>query len=58
MESLAELLIPDSATMLIGLAKYAIERLESALEQIDDLNGEVDGIVQALNMLVFSNIVN
>ncbi|MCF7964389.1 MAG: hypothetical protein K9L79_02495 [Methylobacter tundripaludum] len=53
-ESLAELLTPDSAGMLIGLAEYGIERVESALEQIDDSNGEVGGIVQALGDLHLS----
>ncbi|MDD5410675.1 MAG: hypothetical protein PHF31_04560 [Methylobacter sp.] len=48
-ESLAELLTPDSAAMLIGLAEYdAIERVENSLEQIDDSNGGVGGIVQEL----------
>lgn len=53
-ESLAELLTSDSATMLIGLAEYAIERVESVLEQIDDSNGGVGGIVQAFGDLHFS----
>jgi uncharacterized Zn finger protein len=53
-ESLAELLTPDSAAMLIGLAEYAIERVENAMEQIDDSNGEVGGIVQALGDLHLS----
>ncbi|MFA5016780.1 MAG: DUF6880 family protein [Methylobacter sp.] len=53
-ESLAELLTPDSAAMLIGLAEYAIERVENALGQIDDSNGEVGGIVQALGDLHLS----
>jgi len=53
-ELLAELLTPDSAGMLIGLAEYAIERVENALEQIDDSNGEVGGIVQALGDLHLS----
>ncbi len=37
--------------MLIGLAEYAIERVENALEQIDDSNGEVGGIVATLGDL-------
>jgi len=50
-ESLAELLTPDSAAMLVGLAEYAIERVENALEQIDDSNGEVGGVVATLGDL-------
>lgn len=50
-ESLAELLTPDSASMLIELAEYAIERVEESLEQIDDSNGEVGGIVATLGDL-------
>jgi len=53
-ESLAELLTPDSATMLVGLAEYAIECVESALEQIDDSNGGVGGIVATLGNLHLS----
>ncbi|MDO9268562.1 MAG: SWIM zinc finger family protein [Methylobacter sp.] len=53
-ESLAELLTPDSAAMLVGLAEYAIERVENSLEQIDDSNGEVGGIVQILGDLHLS----
>lgn len=44
-ESLVELLKPDTAAMLVELAEYAIERLEDALEQVDDSNGEIGGIV-------------
>jgi tetratricopeptide (TPR) repeat protein len=47
-ESLAELLKPDSAALLVDLAEYAIERIEGALEQVDDSNGEVGGIVHRL----------
>ena len=43
-DSLAELLQPDSAAMLVDLAEYAIERIEGALEQVDDSNGEIGGI--------------
>ena len=47
-ESLAELLKPDTAASLVELAEYAIERVENALEQIDDSNGEVSGTVYGL----------
>lgn len=50
-ESLAELLQPESAASLVELAEYAIERVESALEQIDDSNGEVSGTVHGLGEL-------
>jgi uncharacterized Zn finger protein len=44
-DSLAELLKPDTAATLVELAEYAIERLENSLEQIDDSDGEIGGIV-------------
>ena len=47
-DSLAELLQPDSAAMLVDLAEYAIERIEGALEQVDDSNGEIGGIASRL----------
>jgi uncharacterized Zn finger protein len=47
-DSLAELLVPDTAAMLVDLAEYAIERIEGALEQVDDSNGEIGGIVYRL----------
>ena len=50
-DSLAELLKPDSAAMLVELAEYAIGRVENSLEQIDDSNGEVSGIVYRLGEL-------
>lgn len=50
-ESLAELLKPDTAASLVDLAEYAIERIEHALEQIDDSNGEVSGTVHGLGEL-------
>jgi uncharacterized Zn finger protein len=43
-DSLAELLEPDTAAMLVELAEYAIERVENALEEVDDSNGEIGGI--------------
>ncbi len=51
LESLAELLKPDTAASLVELAEYAIERVENALEQIDDSNGEVSGTVYGLGEL-------
>ena len=34
--------------MLVDLAEYAIERIEGALEQVDDSNGEIGGIASRL----------
>lgn len=50
-ESLAELLKPDTAAGLVELAEYAIERVENALEQIDDSNGTVSGTIHGLDEL-------
>ncbi|MGR8936088.1 MAG: DUF6880 family protein [Gammaproteobacteria bacterium] len=50
-ESLQELLTPEDAGALVELAEHAIERIEAALEQIDDSNGEVGGVVQELSDL-------
>jgi uncharacterized Zn finger protein len=50
-DSLAELLKPDSAAMLVALAEYAIERVENSLRDVDDSNGEVGEIVYRLGAL-------
>lgn len=50
-DSLAELLKPGTAAVLVELAEYAIARTEDALEQIDDSNGEVGEIVYRLGEL-------
>ena len=50
-DSLAELLKPDTAAMLVELTEYAIERIENALEQIDDSNGEIGDVVYRLGKL-------
>ena len=50
-ESLADLLKPDTAAVLVELAEYAIERVENALEQIDDSNGEVGDTLHGLGEL-------
>lgn len=50
-DSLAELLKPDTAAMLVELAEYAIERAENSLEQVDDSNGEIGDIVYRLGEL-------
>ena len=50
-DSLAELLKPDTAAMLVELAEYAIERVENSLEQIDDSDGEIGDIVYRLGEL-------
>ena len=47
-ESLAELLKPDTAAMLVDLAEYAIERVGHALEEIDDSDGDVGQTLQRL----------
>ncbi|MEQ1544268.1 DUF6880 family protein [Methyloglobulus sp.] len=48
-ESLEELLTPDSAGILVELLEYAIERVEDAMQNIDDSNGEVGSIADALS---------
>lgn len=50
-DSLAELLKPETTGRLVELAEYAIERLENSLEQIDDSNGEIGAIVHRLGEL-------
>jgi uncharacterized Zn finger protein len=50
-ESLAELLKPDTAAILVELVEYAIERVEKALEQLDDSNGHVGSTLQGLGEL-------
>lgn len=50
-DSLAELLKPDTAAVLAELAEYAIERVERALGQIDDSNGSVGDVVRTLGEL-------
>ncbi len=50
-ESMKELLTPDSAGMLVELAEFAIQRLEKSLEMIDDSDGEVGAIVETLGDL-------
>lgn len=50
-DSLAELLKPDTAAMLVELAEYAIERVENSLEQVDDSNGEIGDIAYRLGEL-------
>lgn len=52
-ESLAELLKPDTAAMLVDLAEYAIERVEHALENIDDSDGNVSETLQRFTELHF-----
>lgn len=50
-DSLAELLKPETAAILMELAEYAIERVENSLEQVDDSSGEVGEIVYRLGAL-------
>lgn len=50
-DELADLLQPDSAALLVGLAEHAIEKIEQAMEQVDDSSGEIGGIVHRLGDL-------
>lgn len=50
-DSLAGLLKPDTATLLVDLSEYAIKQVEKSLEQVDDSNGEIGGIVCRLGEL-------
>lgn len=50
-DSLAELLKPDTVAVLVELAEYAIERVERALEQVDDSSGSVGDVVRTLGEL-------
>lgn len=50
-DSLEELLQPETAATLIELAEYAIERVEHSLEQVDDSDGEGGDIVCRLGEL-------
>lgn len=50
-ESMRELLRPDTAGLLVELAEYAIERLEKSMDQIDDSSGEIGGLVADLGEL-------
>lgn len=50
-DSLEELLEPSSADTLVELAEYAIERVDRALEQVDDSDGEVGSILERLAAL-------
>jgi uncharacterized Zn finger protein len=50
-DSLAELLKPDTADLLVELAEYAIDKVEHALEQVDDSNGEIGDLIYHLGEL-------
>lgn len=50
-DSLAELLQPETAATLIELAEYAIEQTEKSLEEVDDSDGEVGDVVLRLGEL-------
>ncbi|HYE34374.1 SWIM zinc finger family protein [Methylocaldum sp.] len=50
-DSLEELLTPGTANTLVDLAEYAIERVDRALEQVDDSDGEVGTILERLGAL-------
>ena len=47
-DTLAELLKPATSPILVELAEYAIERIEGALEQVDDSSGYLGDIVYRL----------
>jgi uncharacterized Zn finger protein len=50
-DSLSELLKPDTADMLVELAEYAIERVEHSMEQVDDSDGDIGNVVERLGAL-------
>lgn len=50
-DTLAELLTPIHAGMLVELAQYAIEQTEAALEHVDDSNGQVGDVLCRLGEL-------
>lgn len=50
-DALEELLKPKTAATLVELAEYAIERIENAMEQVDDSDGESGNLVCRLGEL-------
>ncbi|MBK5962883.1 hypothetical protein CCR95_01935 [Thiocystis minor] len=50
-DSLEELLTPETAAVLVELAEYAIERVENAMEHVDDSDGEVGSVGERLGQL-------
>ncbi len=50
-DALEELLNADNAALLVGLAERAIERIEHAMEQVDDSNGAVSGVLARIGDL-------
>jgi len=50
-DTLETLLTPEHAPALVELAQYAIEQTEAALENVDDSNGQVGGILCRLGDL-------
>ncbi|AFL75350.1 SWIM zinc finger family protein [Thiocystis violascens] len=50
-DSLDELLQPNTAALLVDLTEYAIERAEAAAQEIDDEEGEAVEIMDRLNRL-------
>jgi len=50
-DSLAELLQPSTSHMLVELLEYAIKRIENMLEEVDDSDGGMGGIVAHLGEL-------
>ncbi|HEV7817029.1 MAG TPA: hypothetical protein VGP06_18265, partial [Janthinobacterium sp.] len=47
-DSLAELLQPATSGMLVELLEYAIERIETMMEEVDDSGGGMGGIIARL----------
>lgn len=50
-DSLAELLKPETASTLIELAEYAIERVEEAMEHVDESGGDIGASICRLGEL-------
>ncbi|WP_295409296.1 DUF6880 family protein [uncultured Thiocystis sp.] len=50
-DSLEELLTPETAAVLVELTEYAIERVENAMEHVDDSDGEVGSVGERLGQL-------
>lgn len=50
-DSLDELLQPSTAALLVDLTEYAIERAETAAQEIDDSEGEAVEVMERLNRL-------
>lgn len=47
-DSLHDLLTPEHASMLAELLEYALERMENAVQDVDDSSGSVGGVIYTL----------